>query len=262
VSEIVPFAFNGAEVRTVLIDDKPWFIAADVAKILSYRDAANAVRTLRDRQKNSHPVSTPGGVQNLIVVSEPGLYRLVMRSDLPAAGEFQDWVTEEVLPAIRETGGYRARAKSDVPSIEDLERRKVIAQTVAAEFDALQSAIRLRTVKSDVAQEQGRALLALIGVHVPPPPPAPTPAEDVIRWTRQLGVGTEFSARDAWRVLKGRPWADVARTVHDVLADLAETGHLCRLPGPARRGSGRPPGPRYVVTSPVVDRPAVEGGTP
>jgi prophage antirepressor-like protein len=108
VPDILPFSFpdTGERVRTVLIENEPWFVAADVAKILGYRDAANAVRTLRERQKGTHPLSTPGGLQNLTVVSEPGAYRLAMRSNLPAAERFQDWLAEEVIPSVRRTGQY------------------------------------------------------------------------------------------------------------------------------------------------------------
>lgn len=97
---------HGAQVRTVMIDGEPWFVAADLAKILGYRDASNAVRNLRDAWKGAHEMSTPGGLQELTIVSEPGVYRLIMRSNLPAAERFQDWLAEEVIPQIRKTGRY------------------------------------------------------------------------------------------------------------------------------------------------------------
>lgn len=106
--ELAPFEFpfTGAEVRAVLINGEPWFVAADVCSILGYAHQGSALRMLRDRQKGEHPMHTPGGLQNLKVISEPGLYRLVMRSNRPDAEAFQDWVTEVVLPEIRRTGGY------------------------------------------------------------------------------------------------------------------------------------------------------------
>lgn len=103
---IQPFDFKGNPVRVVMIDGEPWFVAVDVAKVLGYRDAANATRTLRDREVRTHPVSTSAGLRELIIISEQGLYRLVMRSERSEAEDFQDWVTGDLLPQIRTTGAY------------------------------------------------------------------------------------------------------------------------------------------------------------
>ena len=100
------YDFNGASVRVVGTWDEPWFVAADVAKHLGYRDAANAVRVLKEKQKGTHLVSTLGGSQEMVTVSESGLYKLIMTSRKKSAEAFQDWVTDEVLPSIRKTGGY------------------------------------------------------------------------------------------------------------------------------------------------------------
>ena len=83
-----------------------WFIAADIAKILGYRDALNAVRTLDDDEKGTHIVSTLGGDQALTVISEAGLYRLIFTSRKPVAERFKRWLAHEVLPEIRRTGSY------------------------------------------------------------------------------------------------------------------------------------------------------------
>lgn len=106
--ELAPFEFpfTGDPVRAILIDDQPWFVAADVCAILGYGHTGSTLRMLRDREKGEHPMHTPGGVQNLKVINEPGLYRLVMRSNRPAAEAFQDWVSEVVLPSIRKTGTF------------------------------------------------------------------------------------------------------------------------------------------------------------
>lgn len=104
------FNFDGNDVRVVVRDDEPWFLLTDPAKVLGYRDAADAKRLLRDGQYNtlsSRIWSDLGGRgRPPIIVTEGGLYRLIMRSDSPVADSFQDWVTDEVLPAIRKTGKY------------------------------------------------------------------------------------------------------------------------------------------------------------
>jgi prophage antirepressor-like protein len=106
VSAITPFNFHGSDVRIIMRNGAPWFVAADLAEVLGYRDAANAGRVLDDDEKGTHAVSTLGGKQNLTIVSESGMYALVLRSRKPEARKFAKWVTAEVLPAIRKTGGY------------------------------------------------------------------------------------------------------------------------------------------------------------
>lgn len=103
------FQFHEHQLRALMVDGQPWFVAADVARILGYRDAATACRSVRDRHRGTQPVRTPGGPQQMTVVSLPGLNRLVMRSDVELAEPFQDWVTDDVLPQIQTTGTYSTK---------------------------------------------------------------------------------------------------------------------------------------------------------
>lgn len=108
-----PFEFRNHSVRVVMRNGEPWFVAADVAAALEYRDAEKASRSLPERQKAATRIvgiSSNGTQQarSVTIVSEGGLYRLVLRSRKPEAEAFTDWVTDEVLPAIRKTGAYAA----------------------------------------------------------------------------------------------------------------------------------------------------------
>lgn len=103
---ITPFNFNDSEIRLIVRAGEPWFITADVARVLGYRDANNAGRVLDEDEKGTHVVSTPGGEQRVTIINESGLYALVLRSRKPEARKFAKWVTSEVLPAIRKTGKY------------------------------------------------------------------------------------------------------------------------------------------------------------
>ena len=96
------------QLRTVIMDGdgNPWFVAKDVANALGYRMASDMTRHLDDDEKGTRSVRTPGGSQEMAVISEAGLYSAVIRSDKPEAKAFKRWVTHEVLPAIRKTGGY------------------------------------------------------------------------------------------------------------------------------------------------------------
>lgn len=105
------FSFSGAVVRVVLVEGEPWWVAADVAQALEYRDASNMVRTLDEDEAGTHILSTSsanGTVQNreLTVINESGLYSAILRSRKASAKRFKKWVTAEVLPSIRRHGAY------------------------------------------------------------------------------------------------------------------------------------------------------------
>lgn len=94
-------------IRILEINNEPWFVGKDVAEILGYSETAKAIRTHVDEEdKGASKMDTPGGRQNIIVINESGLYSLILSSKLPTAKKFKHWVTSEVLPAIRKTGGY------------------------------------------------------------------------------------------------------------------------------------------------------------
>lgn len=92
--------------RTVTVDGEPWFVAADVARALGYRDAHNMVRRLDQDERGTRWLSTPGGEQQVTVVTEAGLYVAILGSQVPRAKAFKRWVTHEVIPSIRKTGSY------------------------------------------------------------------------------------------------------------------------------------------------------------
>lgn len=95
------------KIRTALIENEPWFVGKDVAVILGYTNPQKAIRDHVDEEdKGVNETFTPGGTQNLTTINESGLYSLILSSKLPTAKEFKRWVTAEVLPSIRKTGGY------------------------------------------------------------------------------------------------------------------------------------------------------------
>lgn len=114
-NEMQRFDFKGASLRT-LIDKagEPWFIAKDVCDILGLENSRKATAELDSDEKNTVTISDGiAGNPNKTIISEPGLYRLVMKSRKPEAKEFQRWVTHEVLPQIRRTGGYIPTTDAD-----------------------------------------------------------------------------------------------------------------------------------------------------
>ena len=124
------FQFHTAQIRTVTIDGEPWFIAADIAAALEYRDGANLARILDVDEKGAHLVSTLGGNQEVVIINESGLYHAVLKSRKPQAKAFRRWVTNDVLPAIRKTGRYATPAATEAPRRPSLVDVRLLRQTL------------------------------------------------------------------------------------------------------------------------------------
>lgn len=133
-TELQPFEFENNQVRAFADGNEVMFVASDIAKILGYRDAANLTRTLDDDEKDTHEVSTPrSGMQTMTVITESGLYRAILNRETAYVKDpesrafvkrFQRWVTHEVLPSIRKTGGYISAVEAD--SDEDILAKAVL----------------------------------------------------------------------------------------------------------------------------------------
>lgn len=110
--------FNNAmfgDVRIILQDNEPWFVAKDVCECLGLNDTSKAVSRLDSDEKGTNLIPTLGGNQNLWTVNEYGLYSLVMSSRKPEAKEFKRWVTHEVLPSLRKYGTYNMNIPKTLP---------------------------------------------------------------------------------------------------------------------------------------------------
>lgn len=95
-------------VRTVMIDDEPWMVGKDIAEALGYTDAFGALKKhVDDEDKQNCQNDSFNSPRGMTVINESGLYSLVLSSKLPSAKKFRHWVTSEVLPSIRKTGGYQ-----------------------------------------------------------------------------------------------------------------------------------------------------------
>ena len=96
-------------VRAVTLEGEPWFVAADVCRALGLGNSSDAIRKLDADEKDGVDLIDPiGRKQNTAIINEPGLYTLVLGSRKPEAKAFKRWITHEVIPAIRKTGGYIA----------------------------------------------------------------------------------------------------------------------------------------------------------
>lgn len=98
-------------VRVVMQDGEPWFVAKDVLRTLDYADDYNpsrAMQSVPEEWKGMHRIHTLGGSQEMLIISEPGLYFFLGRSDKPKAVPYQKWVAGDIVPSIRKNGYYSA----------------------------------------------------------------------------------------------------------------------------------------------------------
>ena len=117
-----PKMYKGKPVRTIKNQNELWFVAKDVCDILELTNPSEALKALDDKEKSSLRISEgtspKGGNPNMNVISESGLYALIMRSNKPEAKKFRKWVTSEVLPSIRKTGRYDIRTSKFYSGVE------------------------------------------------------------------------------------------------------------------------------------------------
>ena len=113
---VIPFSFKEKQVRVVDVSGDAWFVAADVAAVLGYSNPRDAV-SKHCKGVAKYDIPTGGGYQHVSILNESDVFRLIMRSNMPSADAFQDWVFEEVLPSIRKNGGYIAGQENDDPEL-------------------------------------------------------------------------------------------------------------------------------------------------
>lgn len=151
------------EIRALVVEGEPWFVAADVCKVLEIQNSRDALTRLDDDEKSKALISnegvvstdTPGGVQEMNIVNEYGLYTLVLGSRKKEAKVFKRWLTHEVIPTIRRTGAYIA-PQAQPPATLDA----AALQTFAAAVDTLTATVQTLVQRMD-AQGRGRGPLSL-----------------------------------------------------------------------------------------------------
>lgn len=120
-NDLTIFQFNQVQVRTATINAEPWWVARDVCAILGLKNVSQATISLDDDEKTVITNDTPlGGYQEMLFVNESGLYSLILKSRRKEAKEFKRWITHEILPTIRKTGGYAIAPREPISEIDRL----------------------------------------------------------------------------------------------------------------------------------------------
>lgn len=232
------FSFGEQPVRIVDREGDPWFVAADVCRVLELSNPRQAIDALEEDEKGVSTSDTLGGPQEMNIISESGLYTLIFKSRKPKAKEFRRWVTGEVLPAIRKTGAYlmTRSGEQDHPvtlfleTIDQLGRRGVSAAKAAYSVGCLFQSSMANALASH---------RTLGPVRWPDPPPlvGPMISSRVVHGTGSLQKGPSTTSileiargRGRWRagdLCRACMEAGLSRqTFYRVLRLLVEEGCL------------------------------------
>ena len=178
------------QVRTMLINNEPWFVGKDVANILGYVKPLNAIATHVDEEDSLKQglIDSAGRTQQTIVINESGLYSLILSSKLPNAKKFKRWVTREVLPSIRKTGSYSSKKKVD-PAIKEKEIEARLKNAKAREANVLLKIASNPNLSEEYVQVlQSKATEIITGEAILPLPIAERKTYSAEEIGKQLGI--------------------------------------------------------------------------
>lgn len=134
---VMPFAYGDTQVRTVVVDGEPWFVLADLCRVLDIANPSNVAARLEEGVRQTHTLRHAEGMRgnpNVTIVSEAGMYEVVIRSDKPEAAAFRRWITGTVLPEIRKTGSFNVRPElvgAELVAAAFIESQKILEQREA-----------------------------------------------------------------------------------------------------------------------------------
>ena len=157
MNELQLFNFENHEVRSLLLNNEPWFVGKDVADVLGYKNTSKALSDHVDSEdKGVTKCYTLGGTQNMAIINESGLYSLILSSKLPSAKKFKRWVTSEVLPALRKTGQYQVK---ELSGQELMAKALIEAQSVLAAKDKQIEEMKPKVVFADAVATSHTSIL-------------------------------------------------------------------------------------------------------
>lgn len=179
------------EVRTTVIDGEPWFAGADVAKALGYSNVRDAIaKHVDDEDKNT--VAIRDGIKgnpNKTIINESGLYSLVLSSKLPTAKKFKRWVTSEVLPAIRKTGGYsmKQKAQAEQDKTREMRAEAMLRNSISKQAKMMMEIAKMSHIKAYQDVMMAKAGNILAGENILPMPKSGRERRPLGWFCKQIG---------------------------------------------------------------------------
>lgn len=175
MSDIKIFSFEANSIRTIVdAHGEPWFVGKDVAEALGYARPNDALQQHCKGAVKRRPLQTAGGIQEVRIINEPDMLRLIVNSKLPSAQKFERWVFEDVLPTIRKTGAYSVTQEEAIPQTYAqalLEAGRLALQVEQQEAALALAAPKVQFVDSYVQASTGslgfRQVCKLLGVKEP-----------------------------------------------------------------------------------------------
>lgn len=232
------FRYEDTEVRVTVVDGEPWFVAADVCGALDLANPRTSLALLEDDERGVHTVDTLGGAQQVTVISEAGLYSLILRSRKPEARAFKRWITHDVLPAIRKTGSYGSPVgisfeEMTAQVIQGLQERIDAAHARAKELEAPAAAWNgLASADGDFTVSDAAKILGRDGVATGP--------RKLYDWLNVNG----------WVFRRGGRWQAMQTAVNaGLLVERVTTGYFDQSTGERKHGD-----PQIRVTAKGLER--------
>ena len=135
------FRFKGKEIQIKVVNNEPWFLAADIAKALAVKDTSRMIDNASIKEKHVRTILniTSDVHREMLFVDEAGMYKILMKSRKAVADEFQDWVTEKVLPSIRKTGSYSVNQATALPLDYELQLIRAKTELMSSEAQRFSS---------------------------------------------------------------------------------------------------------------------------
>lgn len=190
MTDLIPFSTSEYDIRVIMIDGEPWFVAKDVCDALDIVNVSQAASQLDEDERGVSITDTPSGQQNVVIISESGLYSLILRSRKPEAKAFKRWITHEVLPTIRKTGGAYIAPGSQIDL--DLANDPDAALDKLIEVAKIAKETRAQLVATEAARVEAERYAQLMQ----------RPAE---AWLNLAEARGDYSVNDASHMLNADP---------------------------------------------------------
>ena len=216
-------------VRVVMRDGEPWFVAKDACDCLELTNVSKACQTLDEDEKGITKSYTLGGSQDMMLISESGLYTLIMRSNKPEAKVFRKWVTSEVLPSIRKTGSYSV-TQTQVSRKDQLYLAIIHAESEAVRVDALKELaeinkqeVKALTSERDEAVRTKTQYQSNLAAQMSGRVGGLTTALNRVRLENDRLKGDRFTKEDVYIIMNTQGVSFTLKTVKDVIRESLNT---------------------------------------